>query len=152
MKREMIEEKLKAIVSELGEAVILVEGKRDEKALKSLGLKDIIALKGRPPYEIAEILSDRNQEIVILTDFDKKGRQMEKRLRCLLQKRGKQPNTRLRLKIMALGKNKIEDFGALHTPGNISLGEDDFHVKTCTDFNKIHGKSGHRRAGSYRKT
>jgi 5S rRNA maturation endonuclease (ribonuclease M5) len=150
MKKHIDEEKLEIILKSLRETAIIVEGKRDEKALKSLGLKDIIAINGRPLYQIAEIANTK-KNLVILTDFDKKGRQIEKKLRCLLQKRGKQPNLKLRWKVMTLGKNKIEDLGVLHTPGNISFGEDDFHVKTRTNFNKIHGKGRDRRAGSHRK-
>ena len=149
--KENEEEQLNAAAEELRETLLIVEGGKDEKALKSLGVKDIIAINGRPLYKIAEIAVKTRKEVVILTDFDKKGRQTEKRLRCLLQKRGKQPNSRLRWKVMALGKNKIEDFGVLHTPENISFGEDDFHVKTCTNFDKIHGKSRDRRAGRNRK-
>lgn len=151
MKKHMDEEKMENIIKDLTDQVIIVEGKRDKKALKSLGLKDIIAINGRPLYEVAEIASNTKKEVVILTDFDKKGRQIEKKLRDLLQKHGKQSNSKLRWKVMALGKNKIEDFGVLHTPDNISFEEDDFHVKTCTNFNKILGKSRDRRARSYRK-
>jgi 5S rRNA maturation endonuclease (ribonuclease M5) len=151
MKKGIDEEKLEIIIKDLMEQVVIVEGKRDKKALKSLGLKDIIAINGRPLYEVAEIASNSIRPIVILTDFDKKGRQIEKKLRSLLQKHGKQPNLRLRWKVMDLGKNKIEDFGDLHTPGIISSEEDDFHVKTCTNFDKIPGKSRNRRAGSNRK-
>ena len=152
MKNKKInQEKLEEIIKELDGKLIVVEGKKDEKALKSLGLKDIIAISGRPLYEITEVALNTKKEVVILTDFDKKGRQIEKKLRSLLQKHGKQPNLRLRWKVMDLGKNKIEDFGDLHTPGIISSEEDDFHVKTCTNFDKIPGKSRNRRAGSNRK-
>jgi 5S rRNA maturation endonuclease (ribonuclease M5) len=151
MKKHIDEEKLEIILKNLRETAIIVEGKWDEKALKSLGLKDIIAINGRPLYQIAEIANTK-KDLVILTDFDKKGRQIEKKLRYLLQKRGKQPNLKLRWKVMTLGKNKIEDFGVLRTPGNISFGEDDFHVKTCANLDKIRGKSRDRCTRSYRET
>ena len=146
------DEEFEKTINRLKEALVIVEGMHDEKALKSLGLKDIIAINGRPLYKIADIALNSKRPIVILTDFGKKGRQIEKKLRSLLQKHGKQPNLKLRCKVMDLGKNKIEDFGVLRTPGVISLEEDDFHVKTCTNFDKIRGKGRDRRTGSNRKT
>ena len=151
MKKNIDKEKLEMIIKELTEKAIIVEGMRDEKALKSLGMKDIIAINGRPLYQVAEI-AGTEKELVILTDFDKEGRQIEKKLRCLLQKYGKQPNSKLRWKVMALGKNKIEDFGGMSTPETLSLREDDYHVKTCTNFNKIRGEGRDRCTRSNRKT
>ncbi len=152
MKNKQIdEEQLDEVIKDLEDKLVIVEGKMDKKALKTLGLKDIIAIDGMPFYMVAEIASDTEKEIVILTDFDSKGRQLEKKLRHLLQKRGKHSNTRIRCKVMALGKNKIEDFGGLHIPENVSFEEDDFHVKAGTDIDKIRGKGGNRRAGSNRK-
>jgi 5S rRNA maturation endonuclease (ribonuclease M5) len=153
MKNKKInQEKLEEIIKELDGKLIVVEGKKDEKALKSLGLKDIIAISGRPLYEITEIALNTKKEVVILTDFDKKGREMGKKLKDLLQRRGKPPNSRLRWKVMALGKNRIEDFGGIFTPETLSLREDDYHVKTCTNFNKICHKGGNRRTRGNRKT
>jgi 5S rRNA maturation endonuclease (ribonuclease M5) len=153
MKNNKIDqEELKEIEKELDGKLIVVEGKRDEKALKSLGMKDIIAINGRPLYEMAEIALNSKKEVVILTDFDKKGREISKKLKDLLQRRGKPPNSRLRWKVMALGKGKIEDFGGMSTPETLSLEEDDYHVKTCTNFNKIRNKGRNRCTGSNRKT
>jgi len=151
MKPKIDEEMLQNIMNDLKDTLAIVEGGWDEKALKSLGLKDIIAINGRPLYEVAEIASNSQKPIVILTDFDKKGRMLERKLKTLLQRFGKQPNTKLRCKLMEFGKNKIEDFGAFNSPEKMSVVEDDFHVKTCTNFDKIRGKSRDRRSGSNRK-
>ncbi len=153
MNRKVIdEEKLDRILRQLEEKLIIVEGKKDKKALKSLGVKDIIAINGRPLYKVAEIVSKTKKEIVILTDFDKKGRAIEKRLKHLLQTYGKHPNSKLRWKVMNLGKNKIEDFGNLNSPNPHLFKEVDVHVKTCANFNKIRDKGGNRRKRSNRET
>ena len=152
MKRQIDIERLEILLKDLDEHKLIVEGSHDEKALKSLGLKDIIAINGKPLYEIAEIASNSEKPIVILTDFDEKGRYLEKKLRILLQKRKTKFNSNLRWKLMQMGKNKIEDFGTLNTSSVISLGEDDFHVKTRTNIDKVCGKSGNRCSGSNRKT
>jgi 5S rRNA maturation endonuclease (ribonuclease M5) len=151
MSRNLIdEEKLKKILEDFEDKLIIVEGKRDKKALKSLGMKDIIAINGRPLYMVAEIALKDKKEIVILTDFDKKGRDIEKRLKNLLQKHGKNPNSKLRWKIMSLGKNKIEDFGNIPSP--YSFKEDDTHVKISANFGKIRDKGGNRRKRRHRET
>ncbi len=148
--KKIDEEEMNRIIEELKDALVVVEGKRDEKALKSLGVKDIITIDGKPLYEVAEILSRSKKDIVILTDFDRKGREMRNKLRNLLQRRGKHPNSKLRGKIMSLGRNKIEDFGNLDIRS--SLKEVDVYVKTCTKFNKIRDKSGNRRKRGNRET
>ena len=145
-------EEISKTLRELREKTVLVEGIRDEKALKSLGMKNIIAINGRPLYEVAEIASKSKKEIVILTDFDKEGRAIEKRLKYLLQRYRKHPNSKLRWKVMNLGKNKIEDFGNLDSPNSHSFKEDDIHVKISADFNKIRDKGGNRRKRRYRET
>ncbi len=146
------EEKLEKILRDLEDKVVVVEGKRDEKALKSLGVKNIIAINGRPLYRVAEIASESEKEIVILTDFDKEGRAIEKRLKNLLQARGKHPNSKLRWKVMNLGKNKIEDFGNLDSPNPHPFKEVDVHVKIGANVNKIRDKGGNRRKRSNRET
>ena len=149
-KQGISEEKIIEILEELKEKVVIVEGKKDEKALKSLGVKNIIAINGKPLYRIMEIALKVKEELVILTDFDKKGREIEKRLKTLLQKHGENTNSKLRCKIMSLGKNSIEDLGNLSSP--YSLKEDDIHVKISTNFNKIRNKSRNRRKRSNRET
>ena len=135
-KRQRIsEEEITKMVRDLEEKLVIVEGKRDKKALKSLGVKNIIAINGRPLYEVAEIASKSKKEIVILTDFDKKGREIEKGLKNLLQRYRKHPNSKLRWRVMNLGKNKIEDFGNLNSPNPLSFKEADIHVKISTNVN-----------------
>lgn len=142
-------EKLKEILIDLEDKLLIVEGKKDKKALKSLGLKNIIAIEGRPLYEVVENIKTR-KEIVILTDFDKKGRYIEKKLRYLLQKYRKRINSRLRGKIMSLGKNQIEDLANLNS--QIGFKEVDVHVKIGADIDKVSDKSANKRKRSNRET
>jgi 5S rRNA maturation endonuclease (ribonuclease M5) len=152
MKNKQIdEEQLDEVIRGLEDKLIIVEGKMDKKALKTLGLKDIIAINGRPLYEVAEVALSAKKQVVILTDFDTKGREIAKKLKYLLQRQGKSPNSELRWKVMTLGKNKIEDFGALNSPDSLSL-EEDVHVKTRANVDKIRCKGRNRRSGSNRKT
>lgn len=142
------------LINELKEKVIVVEGKKDEKALSGLGLKNIVDISGKPLFEVALALSRTEKEIVILTDFDREGRKLAERLNRLLRSFKKRPNSRLRSMLMRFGKNKIEDFKnagiemslepVLGRPGNArvnSLKEVDVHGKTCSNFDKVCDKS-----------
>ncbi|MEM5871643.1 MAG: hypothetical protein QW051_02095 [Candidatus Aenigmatarchaeota archaeon] len=149
--KERFEEKLEEIIRELKDKLIIVEGKKDEKALKILGLKHIITINAQPLYKVVELAIKTHREIVILTDFDKKGKEINSKLKLLLQKKGKPPNTKLRCKVMYLEKNKIEDFG--HLPKDLEINkEDDYHVKVSSRFNKIFNKSRNRGTKHSRKT
>ena len=68
--------------------LIIVEGKKDKKALQNFGLKNIIELNKRPLFEIIENISDKNEECIILTDLDKQGKELYGKLNSGLQQRG----------------------------------------------------------------
>jgi 5S rRNA maturation endonuclease (ribonuclease M5) len=155
MKKETDVEKLYEIIDELKEKLVIVEGKKDKKALNRLGLKNIIAIGGKPVYHIVEKHSKQSKEIVILTDFDKKGNQLNLKLKNMFQKYRKHVNSRLRKSIMNFGKNKIEDFGSI----GIDLISDkpvfkevDIHVKISTNVNKVRYSRSNKRKRDDRET
>lgn len=76
--------------------LIIVEGKKDRKALEKLGLTNIIELSKKPLYQIVEEVSESNNECLILTDLDKKGKELYGRLNSDLQRRGVKVNNKLR--------------------------------------------------------
>lgn len=65
---------------------IIVEGKKDKIALENLGCKNIITLNGSNAglYNIIEKLPENCKEAVILTDLDKKGKQLYHRIKKIL--------------------------------------------------------------------
>ena len=69
------------------EKIIIVEGKKDKKALISLGVKNIITLN-KPLYKIVEETAEFNKNVIILTDFDKEGRKLYGVLKNDFQKNG----------------------------------------------------------------
>jgi 5S rRNA maturation endonuclease (ribonuclease M5) len=78
---------------------IIVEGKKDKLALKNLGCKNIIQIN-RPPlglFNILEKLPSNCTEAVILTDLDKKGKQLYHRLKTILTKNRIKVDDRFRL-------------------------------------------------------
>ena len=149
-------EKLARITDKLRDNIMIVEGKKDRRALNNLGLRDIIAINGKPLANIADDVKDKLEKnqgcsVVILTDFDREGRKLAAKLRILLQRLKIHPNTRLRKMLMSFGKNKIEDFGAGNgIPADLNRG--DYHVKVGTNINKIHNQGSHKGKGGCRKT
>ncbi len=71
---------------------IVVEGAKDEQSLNRLGIaKNIVTLKGRKLFEIADALCEK-KHAVILTDFDKTGTKIAYDLKREFEKRGIAPN------------------------------------------------------------
>jgi 5S rRNA maturation endonuclease (ribonuclease M5) len=147
--KKITAEEVNKLLEDLRDKLLIVEGKNDKKALKSLGLKNIIAIEGRPLYEVVENIRT-DKEIVILTDFDKKGREIGKRLKYLLQKHKKRINSKLRGKTMSLGKNQIEDLANLNS--QIDFEEVDIHVKIGTNIDKVSDKGADKRKRRNRET
>jgi 5S rRNA maturation endonuclease (ribonuclease M5) len=76
--------------------LVIVEGKKDRAALGKLGIKNIIELSKKPIFQIVEDIADSNKECVILTDLDKKGKELYGKLNSDLQRRGVNVNNKLR--------------------------------------------------------
>ena len=83
----------KAINSDI---LVIVEGKKDRNALNNIGIKNIIELSKKPLFKIVEEISDSNGECIILTDLDKKGKELYGKLNSDLQKRRVKVNNKLR--------------------------------------------------------
>ena len=75
---------------------VIVEGKKDRAALEKLGIINIVELSKKPLFHIVEEVSDSNEECIILTDLDKKGKELYGKLNSDFQKRGVKINNELR--------------------------------------------------------
>ncbi len=96
--------------------LIIVEGKKDRNALNNMGIKNIIELNKKPLYQIVEEISNSNEECIILTDLDKKGKELYGRLNSDLQIRGVKVNNKLREFLFKNTKiRQIEGVGSLET-------------------------------------
>ncbi|MBI2651256.1 toprim domain-containing protein [Candidatus Woesearchaeota archaeon] len=94
-------------------AVVIVEGKKDKKALNNLGISNIIELSKKPLFQIVEEIAKSNKECIILTDSDKKGKEIYGKLNSSLQNLGVKINNNLR---EFLFKNtKLRQVEALHS-------------------------------------
>ena len=56
--------------------LIIVEGKKDKAALENFEIKNIKILNGKDIWNRCEEIAENNEEVIILTDFDKKGKEL----------------------------------------------------------------------------
>lgn len=100
------------------DGVIIVEGLRDEVALRKLGVRaEVIRLSRLPLSEVA-LIASQYHEVMILTDLDRKGEELAKKLTQYLEgyKCRVDTETRRELKMIAKKDIKgIEDLYGLYT-------------------------------------
>ena len=77
------------------DSLIVVEGKKDKIALNRLGIENIYLIN-KPIYSLIDMLTEKNKEIVILTDLDKEGRKLYHKLKKGFQRNGIKVNDRYR--------------------------------------------------------
>jgi 5S rRNA maturation endonuclease (ribonuclease M5) len=106
-------EELLAILQEIKEKQVIVEGKRDRNVLCSLGFSNVLTIR-KGIYETTELLRER--EVVILTDFDSEGMEIAKKLVRILQPIGYTVDIATRRKVgIMLGKLKIKQIEHLRS-------------------------------------
>ncbi len=78
-------EKLKELSTDMP---IIVEGKRDEEALRGFGVEaEFHWVSPAPFHEFCDEMSKRYKEVIIFTDMDKAGKKLAKRLGTSLSQR-----------------------------------------------------------------
>ncbi len=113
-------EKLEEIILELKEfaqagAIIIVEGRKDEGSLRYLGINgDIQFASQQPLLDFTDSLSKTGKDIVLLTDWDKRGSLVARKIIKHLSAYGIVPNTKIRLRLISLSKKRIKDVESLN--------------------------------------
>jgi 5S rRNA maturation endonuclease (ribonuclease M5) len=112
-------DRLVALVSQLNAeldegAVVVVEGVRDERALRHLGLKGACFQLCHTRNSLSAVMveAESHSKVILLLDHDLKGRNMTKKVASMLQKRGMSVDTSFRREIRAITNgraNHIED-------------------------------------------
>jgi len=101
--------------SEAG-AVIIVEGKRDVLSLEKLGIKGRIETSTRQPLiYFAEKLAQDTTNIIIMTDWDRRGDILADKITIYLQNIGIMPDLAIRKRISSLVKREIKDVESLYS-------------------------------------
>jgi 5S rRNA maturation endonuclease (ribonuclease M5) len=123
MNAEEIHEKLVELLADLVEAnrtaPVIVEGERDEKALREVGLTgEIVRLNsGIPVFNLAEGIARRHREAVILTDWDHRGGRLCQLLREAFEANQVRFDIDLRARMTTLCRKDIKDVESL--PGYV---------------------------------
>lgn len=112
-------EKLEELILELKNlsdagVIIVVEGRKDVESLRSLGVNGEIKLSSQQPLlDFAEKLSRSGKDIVLLTDWDRKGGIVARKIIDYLQAYSIIPDMDLRARIGFLVKKRIKDIESL---------------------------------------
>jgi 5S rRNA maturation endonuclease (ribonuclease M5) len=112
---DALEEQISALLeaSHKG-AAIIVEGMRDERALRALGVSGpVIMASCRPALELAEDTARKYKEIVVLTDWDLKGDEMALKIEQHLRSSGVRADMEIRSKLKKLVRKEIKDVESL---------------------------------------
>src|SRR3989337_1325980 len=104
-------EKVQRELEDIGRAAVIVEGKRDKKALSLLGFSNIYTVSGDSIYNfVQKIKSDDPKSALVLTDFDEEGEEKNSQLTHLLQHEGVFVNSFMRNEFKRLLKvHRIEE-------------------------------------------
>ena len=99
------------------EKTVIVEGKKDEKALKLIGVRKVFCLNKKPLFAIAEDVASQNKKVIILTDLDKEGRRIYGKLKTYLQRSGVEIDNQFREFLFRNTKiRQIEGLSKLYGP------------------------------------
>ena len=96
---------------------VIVEGLRDVKALKRLGItKNVIALnRGVSVFAFSEEISKRHRKAVVLTDWDRRGGQLARMLKEALMANDVEVIDRIRIQVVILSKKEVKDIESMPT-------------------------------------
>ena len=116
---EDVYEDLVAVIDELSEAnlevPVLVEGEKDVRALRELGLQgEVFPLNsGVSMFNLAEAFSRRHRGAIILTDWDRRGGQLCRLLMDAFEANGVKYDVDLRARLTLLCRKDIKDIESL---------------------------------------
>ncbi len=109
-------EVLGELIEANGSAPVIVEGERDVKALRALGLTgEVLAVnRGDTVFHFCERLAAAHRAVVIMTDWDVRGGQLAKLLREGLAANGVKYDEEFRARLTALCQKDIKAVEDLH--------------------------------------
>ncbi len=112
---------------------VIVEGKKDRQALEFFGIENITTLSSQPLFAVVEGVAGRGKDVVILTDMDRKGKELYGRLAKRLADHGVRIDRRFR---GFLQKQRLS-----HIEGLVSFAQSrDFPGRCRSRFPKLKGK------------
>jgi 5S rRNA maturation endonuclease (ribonuclease M5) len=112
---EEVEKLIKELVRLSGTLPIIVEGKKDEKALRELGVEGVIVRlnRGKSVFRTCERLSKEHEKVILMTDWDRKGGHLGRLLKDGLDANGVKYDEDIRARLAILTKKDIKDVESL---------------------------------------
>jgi 5S rRNA maturation endonuclease (ribonuclease M5) len=116
------EEKIRLVLESLAEesakgTPIIVEGKKDVEALKALGIEGNIIMAKTGGKTLLDVISEvektEARKVILLLDFDRRGREWTRRLKQRLEKTGTHPNTEFWSQLLQLVWREVKDIEGL---------------------------------------
>lgn len=96
---------------------VIVEGRRDAETLRSLAMTGKIILAKTSGKSFLDVISEvkncEAKEVILLMDFDRRGREGTKRLKQHLEKMRIKPNTSFWRKLSNLTRHEVKDIEGL---------------------------------------
>ena len=114
-------EKIEELLSELSEysgrgAIIIVEGKRDIFSLRRLGIEGNFELATKTSlYNFTETVTKIGNEVIVLTDWDRRGDLLAVKLSGYFENFGLKPELQIRHKMKQICHKEIKDVESLYT-------------------------------------
>ncbi len=111
---------IERVLQDLGEmsergAVIVVEGRNDESALRNLGICGAIESPGgRSLLHFTDSLASNYDSVIVLTDWDRRGNQLSAQIVRYLQSHDVAIDTDLRSRLKKLVQKDIKDVQGLN--------------------------------------
>jgi len=117
MERDRLREPFNEFITRLREASrrypVLVEGKRDLFTLKRFGIKNVYTLSGQNYFDLVESLPEDTERVVLLTDVDKQGERIFKKLSEVLGRYNIEVDGSFREYLRRLGIEEVEELSGL---------------------------------------
>ncbi len=114
-------EKMEELLSEISEysgrgAIIIVEGKRDIFSLRRLGIEGNFEIATNTSlYNFTETVAKIGNEVIVLTDWDRRGDLLAVKLSGYFENFGLKPELQIRHKMKLICYKEIKDVESLYT-------------------------------------
>jgi len=117
-KEEKILQALERLAQESAKSIpIIVEGKKDAEALRTLSIDGKIIEAKTSGKSILNVISEVEEcgtrEVILLLDFDRRGKEWTKRLKQNLEKMQIKPNTFFWERLLSIVSHEVKDVEGL---------------------------------------
>jgi 5S rRNA maturation endonuclease (ribonuclease M5) len=125
---------IEKLIKESKNKIIVVEGEKDKKALKKLGVFHVQSISREPIFKVIEKVKKKNRDVIVLVDLDREGKKKLTQLLSGFEREGVKVDLRFYEEFKKTKIRQIE--GILKRIRNLNRG--DYYGKDCSYFCKIY--------------